>query len=114
MAGHLFIAQVTETTSPSDILLMALAACALGALALVVWVLPVVLGIRAAQRKGLSPHWMWFGLHPLGGWVTWAILQFGIPPRATCARCGKEAAREANFCARCGNALLVTPRRRFL
>ena len=115
MAGPFLIAQVTtppDPTSPSDVLLMALVVCAVGALALIVWVLPVVLGIRAAQQKAVSPHWMWFGLHPLGGWVAWAVLQFAVPARKQCARCGKVAAREANFCGRCGNALLTAARRR--
>jgi len=41
---------------------------------LCVWLLPIVPGIRAARRKGRSPHWMWFAVHPLGGWITWLVL----------------------------------------
>jgi hypothetical protein len=47
----------------------------------IVWILPIVLGIRAARRKGISPHWMWFGVHPLGGWLAFLILRFGARPR---------------------------------
>jgi hypothetical protein len=38
-------------------------------------VTPVILGIKAAKRKGISPHWMWFGLHPLGGWIAYLIIR---------------------------------------
>jgi len=107
MAGPLFIAQVStpDPTSPSDILLIALVVCAVGALALVAWVLPVVLGIRAAIEKRVSPHWMWFGIHPLGGWIAWAVLRFGIPPLVRCPRCARTNPRDARFCPRCGTAL---------
>ena len=26
----------------------------------------IVLGVRMAQRKNRSPHWMWFAIHPVG------------------------------------------------
>ena len=38
------------------------------------WITPVVFGIRAARKKLRSPHWMWFGVHPIGGWITFAVL----------------------------------------
>ncbi len=38
-------------------------------------IIPVVLGIKAAKRKGVSPHWMWFGLHPLGGWIAYLVIR---------------------------------------
>jgi len=35
----------------------------------------VFLGIRAARRKGISPHWMWLAV---GGappaWITYAVI----------------------------------------
>jgi hypothetical protein len=45
----------------------------IGVLALTI--IPVVLGIKAAKRKGVSPHWMWFGLHPLGGWIAYLVIR---------------------------------------
>lgn len=45
----------------------------IGVLALTI--IPVVLGIKAAKRKGVSPHWMWFGLHPVGGWIAYLIIR---------------------------------------
>jgi len=32
------------------------------------WVLPIVLGVKAARKNNRSPHWMWFGVHPFGAW----------------------------------------------
>ena len=37
-------------------------------LVFVLWVLPITLGIKQAQKKNYSPAWMWFGVHPLFGW----------------------------------------------
>ena len=45
----------------------------IGVLALTI--VPVVLGIKAAKRKGVSPHWMWFGVHPLGGWIAYLVIR---------------------------------------
>ena len=44
-----------------------------GVLALTI--VPVVLGIKAAKRKGVSPHWMWFGVHPVGGWIAYLVIR---------------------------------------
>lgn len=52
--------------------------CAL--LLLVVFVLPVVLGVRAAKAKGRSPHWMWFGLNPVLGWIAFLCLRYVASP----------------------------------
>lgn len=50
-----------------------------------VWVVAIVLGVKAARRKGVSPRWMWFGIHPLGAVIAWAVIAWGIkkriPPR---------------------------------
>ena len=45
----------------------------IGVLALTI--IPVVLGIKAAKRKGVSPHWMWFGVHPVGGWIAYLVIR---------------------------------------
>lgn len=45
------------------------------------WIPPVVLGVRWARRKGISPHWMWFGVHPLSGWIAFWIVRYKIQPR---------------------------------
>ena len=38
------------------------------------WLYPVVHGIEMARRKGRSPQWMWFALHPVLGWVAYGCL----------------------------------------
>ncbi|MCJ7588748.1 MAG: hypothetical protein MUQ00_12730 [Candidatus Aminicenantes bacterium] len=47
---------------------------------LLIWLLPVLLGVQAAKAKGRSPHWMWFGLFPLTGWIAYLWLQYGAQP----------------------------------
>ena len=47
----------------------------------IIWILPIVLGVRAARAKGVSPHWMWFGVHPMGGWIAFLIIRFGVKRR---------------------------------
>lgn len=32
------------------------------------WIFFITRGIKAAKESGRSPHWMWFGIHPLP-WV---------------------------------------------
>ncbi len=52
----------------------------------ILWVLPVVLGVRWARRKGYSTLWMLFGLHPIGAWIVAAVMQL-LPPRVRCSSC---------------------------
>jgi len=39
------------------------------------WIPPIVLGVKWARLKGVSPHWMWFGVHPLGAWIAFAVIR---------------------------------------
>jgi hypothetical protein len=43
------------------------------------WVLPIMLGVRAAREKNRSPHWMWFGIHPVTGLIAYLVLRFSKP-----------------------------------
>ncbi|MGD0538970.1 MAG: hypothetical protein ABSC03_15150, partial [Verrucomicrobiota bacterium] len=43
------------------------------------WFYPVLHGIEAAKRSGRSPAWMWFGVHPLFGWITYLVLRSKTP-----------------------------------
>lgn len=69
---------------------------------LALWILPVFLGVKAARAKGVSPHWMWFGIHPLGGWIAFLVLRYGITPRKACPRCAEVLKAHARLCAYCG------------
>ncbi|MBF0196913.1 MAG: hypothetical protein HQL32_04355 [Planctomycetes bacterium] len=60
----------------------------------VLWVVPVALGISATKKKGISPHWMWLGLHPISAWIAFFVIRFGLDPRKKCPMC-KESIKEA-------------------
>lgn len=66
------------------------------------WVLPIWLGLRAARRNNRSGLWMWFGLHPIGGWIAFAVLA-SLPPLKTCPQCGEKAKSHAKICPYCMN-----------
>ena len=70
------------------------------ALLIVLWAAPVVLGVRWAKRKGLSPHWMWFGVHPLTGWIAFWIIRYRAANRA-CPACGESVPSASKFCPHC-------------
>lgn len=74
----------------------------LGALAFVAlgWVLPIWLGLRAARRNNRSGLWMWFGFHPIGGWIAFSVLA-SLPPLKMCPQCGEKAKSHAKICPYC-------------
>ncbi|GEM_PF-1145983 len=69
-------------------------------LVLGIWITPIVLGIRAARRNNRSPHWMWFGIHPFGGWIAFVLLA-ALPPLRRCPRCGEKSRMQAWMCPYC-------------
>ena len=64
------------------------------------WGLPILLGIQVAERKGYSPHWMWFGIHPVGGWVAFIVLSC-LPPRIRCPACMQFISVKYRVCPYC-------------
>ena len=60
----------------------------------------VVDGVRIAKRKGRSPHWMWFALHPIGGLIAWICLRAASPVRV-CPRCSGRTPLWAAACVKC-------------
>lgn len=48
-------------------------------LAYPLWLYPVLHGVKVAKRSGISPAWMWFGVHPLFGWITYLIIRAKAP-----------------------------------
>ena len=66
----------------------------------VLWVLPIILGVRCAQRKNYSPLWMLFGIHPIGGWVAFIVLSC-LPGRTQCGRCGGFLSKNWRICPFC-------------
>jgi uncharacterized membrane protein YhaH (DUF805 family) len=72
-------------------------------LILAIWIVPIPLGIKKAKQKGFSPHWMWFGLFPIYGWLVFLILSL-VPKMKRCANCGEKNKLYAKTCQRCNNA----------
>jgi hypothetical protein len=68
------------------------------------WITPVALGIRLAQKKGYSPHWMWFGMHPIGGWVAFIVMAC-LEKRTRCTNCGAFLSWNFRICPHCGAPL---------
>lgn len=68
------------------------------------WILPIVFGVRTARRKKISPHWMWFGVHPVGAWVAFLIIQWGVK-RVYCPSCEHPILPKENFCPKCREPL---------
>ena len=72
-------------------------------LILAIWIVPIPLGIKKAKQKGHSPHWMWFGIFPIYGWLVFLILCL-VPKMKKCANCGEKNKLYAKTCQRCNNA----------
>lgn len=66
------------------------------------WVWPITAGVKTALKKNRSPHWMWFGIHPLGGWITYAVLKF-VKPLIACPQCAQKMKAHARQCPHCGH-----------
>jgi hypothetical protein len=64
------------------------------------WVVPITLGVRAANRKNYSPLWMLFGIHPLFGWIACVVL-LCITPRIQCPNCGGFVTANYRICPFC-------------
>ena len=70
----------------------------------VLWLVPIPLGIGSAIRKHYSPYWMWFGLHPLGGWIAFIVLA-SLPGRVVCGHCGGHVGRNFRVCPYCHTSM---------
>jgi hypothetical protein len=64
------------------------------------WVALIVFGVQDARRKNRSPHWFWFGLHPLGALITFIVMK-SLGPRKRCGRCLQTAPIYAQLCPYC-------------
>lgn len=68
--------------------------------AIPLWIIPIRAGVKLAQAKGLSPHWMWFGVHPLGGWIAYTVLR-KVDGSAPCLACGGSFPEISAHCPNC-------------
>ena len=75
-----------------------------------IWVWPILRGVRLAKEKGISPHWMWFGIHPILGWIACIVL-LCITPRIRCPNCGGFVTVNFRICPYCHAGLDLQPNR---
>jgi hypothetical protein len=73
-------------------------------LTLLAWVAILVGGVKVAKKKNRSPHWMWFGIHPLSGLVALVVLLL-VKPLSRCPRCGGRLPAQAAVCPTCEHDL---------
>jgi hypothetical protein len=69
------------------------------------WIIPIRLGLKWARLRGISPKWLWFGIHPLGGWMTFLKLRFYIH-RVACQECHLSVPEDSESCPHCKAALI--------
>jgi WD40 repeat protein len=92
--GALFISvssvqhEPTSVGQLSDGPLMGVGLLLLDTGVITLWVLPIVWGVKWARYKGLSTSWMWFGVHPLGGWIALVVIRWVASPRGGCDASG--------------------------
>ena len=67
---------------------------------LFVWIYPIIKGIRVARAKKYSTAWMWFGFHPVTGWIAYSVLK-SLPPLMECPRCAEKVKSHARVCPYC-------------
>jgi hypothetical protein len=72
------------------------------------WISLVVFGIKAAIKKNRSPHWMWFGVHPVGALVVFIVMMV-IEPLKLCPRCARPTPTGAQVCPYCACSLVAAP-----
>ncbi len=73
------------------------------------WPWSIFLGIRIAKLKGISPHWMWFGIHPVLGWI--AFIAIALIERVECSTCGNLASVKKKVCPVCRTPFVSNHRR---
>lgn len=68
-----------------------------------IWLALVVGGIATARNKNRSPHWMWFGLYPVGALIVFVVL-LCLKPLKECPQCLEKSKSHARICPYCGYA----------
>ena len=55
-----------------------------------IWAALIVFGVKAAKKKNRSPHWMWFGIHPLGALIAFIVMMC-LDPLKVCPQCTRPS-----------------------
>lgn len=67
---------------------------------LIFWILPLILGLNLATKKGITRKWMLFAIHPFSAWIGYLIISLKRPKRP-CPCCDKKINTEAKVCSYC-------------
>ena len=70
------------------------------------WAALVVFGIKAAKKKNRSPHWMWFGVHPLGALIVFIVMMV-LEPLKLCPQCARPSPAGARLCPFCAYSFVL-------
>ena len=65
-----------------------------------IWAALIVFGVKAAKKKNRSPHWMWFGIHPLGALIAFIVMMC-LDPLKVCPQCARPSPPGARVCPFC-------------
>ena len=68
---------------------------------LAIWASLIIFGVKAAKKKHRSPHWMWFGVHPVGALIVFIVMMC-LEPLAVCPQCARPSPPGARLCPYCG------------
>lgn len=69
-----------------------------------IWASLIVFGVKAAKQKNRSPHWIWFGVHPMGALIVFIVMMC-LDPLKVCPQCGKPSPPGARVCPFCASNL---------
>lgn len=67
---------------------------------LIFWVLPLILGLNLATKKGITRKWMLFAIHPFFAWIGYLIISLKTPKRE-CPHCYNQIDTRADICSYC-------------
>ena len=73
-----------------------------------IWASLIVFGIKAAKKKHRSPHWMWFGIHPMGALVVFIVMMV-LEPLRLCPQCARPSPPGARLCPFCAYSFGPAP-----
>ena len=69
-----------------------------------IWASLIVFGVKTAKKKNRSPHWMWFGIHPVGALIAFIVMMC-LDPLQACPQCTRPLPTGARVCPYCAYTL---------
>jgi len=68
----------------------------------IIWILPIIIGVKIAKKKHISPHFMWIGILPIWGLIVMTIICL-LPELKICSKCTEKNKKYARYCQKCNN-----------